>query len=83
MSLAMHGEQNVVASFDHHPPDYILLMETNEIAYGACTFGLDYGRELSAWIAAHYRYTGKFSSGTRPIQLWKFDPATQRNPARQ
>jgi len=74
MTLAMFGEQNVVAAFNRHAPDYILIMEVSEEAFGARTFGLDYGLQLSAWIAAHYRYAGKFSSGSRPIELWKLDP---------
>jgi hypothetical protein len=78
MTLAMFGEQNVVDAFDRHPPDYILIIEVSEDAFGARTFGRDYGKELSFWIAAHYRYAGKFSSGSHPIELWKYDPARKR-----
>jgi hypothetical protein len=79
MALAMYGEQNVLQAFDRHPPDYVLIMEIDQSGLGASTFGRDYGRELSLWIASHYRYAGKFSGGSHPIELWKFDPAGGRH----
>jgi len=80
MALSMFGQQNVIDAFNRHPPDYILIMETDESAFGARTFGRDYGLRLSAWIASHYRYAGKFSSGARPIELWKIDSRASPDP---
>jgi hypothetical protein len=74
MGLAIFGEQNVAEAFDRHPPDYILIMEVQEDAFGARTFDRDYGLRLSTWISSNYRYIGKFSSGSRPIELWIFNP---------
>jgi hypothetical protein len=71
MALAMFGEQTIVAAFDRSPPQYILLMHVDEQAFGAHTFGRDYGLKLDAWIDSHYRYTGTFSNGRYPIDLWK------------
>jgi hypothetical protein len=75
MALAMFGEQDVVQAFDRHPPDYILIMEVQETAFGARTFGRDYGLQLSSWIGSNYRHAGNFPAGSHPIELWKFDPA--------
>ena len=72
MGLAMYGQSNVVAAFDHSPPDYILIMDFPETAFGAASFGRDYGLSLSSWIARHYRPIGIFAGGDHPIELWKF-----------
>jgi hypothetical protein len=75
MTLAMFGEKNVVRAFDRNPPDYILIMEAQETAFGARTFGRDYGLQLSSWIVSNYRHAGRFPTGSHPIELWEFDPA--------
>ncbi|HEX4054994.1 MAG TPA: glycosyltransferase family 39 protein [Tepidisphaeraceae bacterium] len=71
MSLAMSGPDNVLAAFDRNPPDFILLMDFPEPAFGARTFGRDYALPLSHWIAQHYRRIATFHGGEHPIDLWK------------
>lgn len=71
MSLAMSGPANVLAAFDRNPPDFILLMDFPETAFGARTFGRDYALSLSHWIAQHYRRIATFPGGEHPIDLWE------------
>jgi hypothetical protein len=71
MGMQINGEQNVFAAFQRHPPDYVLVMETQEAHFGASAFGKDYGRELWLWIRGNYRYEGTFAAGRQPIEMWK------------
>jgi len=73
MGMQMYGEQNVFDAFQRHPPDYLLVMETQESHFGASAFGKDYGRELWLWIRGNYRYEGTFAAGRQPIEMWKSD----------
>ncbi len=71
MGMQINGEQNVFDAFQRHPPDYLLVMETQESHFGASAFGKDYGRELWLWIRGNYRYEGTFAAGRQPIEMWK------------
>ncbi len=75
MGLNLYGQSNVTAAFDTHPPDIILIMDFPETAFGARTFGRDYGLQLSSWIAHHYRPIAIFSDGDHPIDVWLHLPA--------
>jgi hypothetical protein len=75
MGLNLYGESNVTFAFNNQPPDYILIMDFSETAFGARTFGRDYGLDLSSWIAHHYRPIAIFSTGDHPIYLWRHLPA--------
>jgi hypothetical protein len=70
MGLNLYGESTITSAFDNHPPDLILIMDFPEIAFGARTFGRDYGLQLSTWIIQHYRPVIIFNTGDRPIEVW-------------
>ncbi|MGD0464861.1 MAG: glycosyltransferase family 39 protein [Tepidisphaeraceae bacterium] len=70
MGLNLYGQSAVTAAFDRHPPDFILIMDFPTTAFGARTFGRDYGLQLSSWIARHYRPIVIFSGGDHPIDVW-------------
>jgi hypothetical protein len=70
MGLNLYGESTITSAFGEHPPDLILIMDFPEIAFGARTFGRDYGLQLSTWIIQHYRPVIIFNTGDRPIEVW-------------
>jgi hypothetical protein len=70
MGLNLYGESTIRSAFDDYPPDFILIMDFPEIAFGARTFGRDYGLQLSTWIIQHYRPVEIFNTGDRPIEIW-------------
>ena len=74
MGLNLYGESNVSSAFNNQPPECILIMDFLETAFGARTFGRDYGLELSSWIAHHYRPIAIFSTGDHPIDVWLHRP---------
>jgi hypothetical protein len=53
-ALQMFDEHTIVASFEAHPPDYVLLFHRETPEYGAALFGRDYGRDLFSWVMEHY-----------------------------
>ena len=48
--LQMFDERTIVASFEAHPPDYVLLSHRDSPEYGAAYFGRDYAQKLSTWV---------------------------------
>ncbi len=44
--LALHGEQQIAASFAAHPPDFIVVFVKNQVEYGEGIFGHGYARQL-------------------------------------
>jgi 4-amino-4-deoxy-L-arabinose transferase-like glycosyltransferase len=53
-ALIMYGQQQMLADFERHPPDYIAIFNHDSAEYGARFFGIDYGQELVRWIGQHY-----------------------------
>jgi hypothetical protein len=53
--LILFGEERMLESFEHDPPDYVVRVCRNTSEYGARSFGFDYGRALDAWIRRNYR----------------------------
>ncbi|MBI3319024.1 MAG: hypothetical protein HYZ89_00325 [Candidatus Omnitrophica bacterium] len=53
--LVWWGEKEAIASFQAHPPDYIVLVHRDTAEDGFRFFGRDYGQRLYAWIQEHYR----------------------------
>lgn len=52
--LIMFGENNILAAYQAHPPDVLVLIDRNTIEYGAQYFGRDYGKPLWTWITSNY-----------------------------
>jgi hypothetical protein len=50
------GEEIVLASLEHRPPDYVLLVHKDTSEFGYWTFGDDpyYGQRIMTWINRHY-----------------------------
>jgi hypothetical protein len=53
-SLEMFDEGRIIASFEAHPPDYVLFLPRSTSEYGARLFGRDYGRSLYSWLIERY-----------------------------
>jgi hypothetical protein len=53
--LVLFGEPNIVAAFDAHPPDVVLLVHKSTAEYGVPFFGRDYGQAFGRWLQEHYR----------------------------
>jgi hypothetical protein len=64
--LLMFGEERILADFAARPPEWIVLAHKPTAEYGLPFFGQDYGRELFAWIRAHYAVAAAF--GGPPLQ---------------
>jgi hypothetical protein len=53
--VAMFGQQNILADFRAHPPDYMLLvLRSDATEYGYRSFDLDYGAQIVEWIRQNY-----------------------------
>ena len=54
--IASFGQENMVAAFCSHPPDYVMLVHRDGSEYGADFFGRQksFGGELLEWINANY-----------------------------
>jgi hypothetical protein len=63
MEMAQLGEANVLRQFQKTPPDLILLLDEDFTNDGYRGFGIDYGRDLAAWIGKEYQIAGHFSRG--------------------
>jgi hypothetical protein len=53
--LVLFGERDIVAAFDAHPPDVVLLVHKSTAEYGYPFFGRDYATELGRWLTENYR----------------------------
>jgi hypothetical protein len=53
--LIMFGEDNMVAAFDAHPPDFILLARHYKSDFVFPGFGQTYGQRLYAWVMRNYQ----------------------------
>ena len=52
--LMMFGEENMVAAFRSHPPDYVVLVHKDTREYELPYFGQDYGQKIYSWVMAYY-----------------------------
>lgn len=53
--VIMFGQENVLADFQAHPPDYlVLVLNSDPASYGYRSFAADYGAEIYKWVRAHY-----------------------------
>ncbi len=52
--VGLFGEEQMLISFQDHPPDWIVIVPKNTNEYGYRGFGLDYGRQIIAWVWQNY-----------------------------
>jgi hypothetical protein len=52
--VGLFGEEQILASFQNHPPDWIAVVPKNTDEYGYRGFGVDYGQQITAWIWQNY-----------------------------
>jgi hypothetical protein len=53
--LLLFGESKMLASLKAHPPDFVFIVHKDTTEFGVPFFGVDYGRDLYAWIMTNYR----------------------------
>jgi hypothetical protein len=55
--LLAFGQSNMVADFESHAPDYVMLIQRDDAEYGVKYFGqeAEFGLELMGWIRRNYR----------------------------
>lgn len=66
--MIVFGEDAMVASFQAHPPDYVLLVDKDTSEFGVGAFGVDpnYGRRIMTWVDQHYDEAALF--GAEPFR---------------
>jgi len=60
--VAYFGEQNILASLQASPPDYIALVDRDTSDFGSRAFGIDYAAGIGAWITRNYEPVKLFGS---------------------
>jgi hypothetical protein len=68
--LLVHGERRVLAAYQQHPPDYLVLVHYDTLEFGARFFGRDYARQLFSWIREEYATIRVI--GARPFEGDRF-----------
>ena len=63
-NFIFYGERTILASFQEHRPDFILIAHKDTSEFGYQYFGRDYAKELFAWIRRNYE--GLTLIGERP-----------------
>lgn len=53
--FVLFGGDRLLASLVRDPPEFIALVDRPTEEYGLPVFGRDYGRDMSAWVAARYQ----------------------------
>lgn len=61
-SIMLYGEEEILKSFERHPPDWIALIHRDDSEYGPRFFGQDYGLLLSRWITRNYIFTNRIGA---------------------
>ena len=64
--LIIFGEDNILRSFQEHPPDFVMLVHKDTAEFGYQFFGRDYGTSIDQWIQSHYEEV--WLIGNRPFQ---------------
>ena len=54
VEVMIFGEDEILASFKSHPPDFLMLVHQDGSEFGPRFFGTDYARKIGAWITADY-----------------------------
>jgi hypothetical protein len=66
IEMSLFGEREMLAAYEAHPPDLVLVTHVDTSEYGTRYFGVDYGRDFARWIVGHYRRVQIF--GDPPLQ---------------
>lgn len=70
LPLTAFNEARILASFQLHPPDYVILTHFDAWESGVRFFGRDFGQQLYSWIQGHYREVKLI--GAPPLQDERF-----------
>lgn len=57
LEIIINGEDEMIKSFQRHPPNYVVLIHRDTSEYGFRFFGKDYGKSLWNWITENYVFT--------------------------
>ena len=68
--LIMFGEDPILAEYQKHPPDLLVILGTNLGEYGYKSFP-QYAPKLAAWIDASYRVVTRGGSKDQPWSVWR------------
>jgi hypothetical protein len=66
IEMKLFGERAMLAAYEAHPPDVVLVTHVDTRAYGTKYFGTDYGGDFARWLVQHYRRVQIF--GDPPLQ---------------
>ncbi len=66
------GEQNMLATYEKNPPDYIVLVQRDSSEYGVPYFGAQkgFGLDVMKWV--HQNYKPVYLIGSEPLQSGAF-----------
>lgn len=80
--VMVFGEERILAAFETHPPDAVVLVHRDTAEYGARFFGSDYGQRLMGFVRG--RYATALRSGGPPLRpgtLFGVEVLVPRRPA--
>jgi hypothetical protein len=68
LEVAAYGEENILKSYQAHPPDYITLIHRDSSEFGLGYFGQDprYGAAMMRWVKENYEPVWLY--GSEPLQ---------------
>jgi hypothetical protein len=64
--IVLFGERRILRAFEAAPPDFVIITHKNTAEYGYPFFGVDYARDLGAWLRREYQAVQVF--GDPPLQ---------------
>ena len=64
------GEERMLSAFEAKPPKWVALVHKSTAEFGVPFFGRDYGKQLGAWLRAHYRPV--WQAGAVPLDGYEF-----------
>jgi hypothetical protein len=71
--LLLFGEQNMATAMEKSPPDFIFIVHKDTSEFGERFFGVDYGKQLGAWIGEHYHQRQVLTDlGAPPLRDHRF-----------
>jgi hypothetical protein len=79
--VAYFGEENILASLQAAPPDYIALVDKDTSPFGPRAFGRDYAAAIGAWITENYEPVKLF--GSYPFYTGRFGVLVLKHKASQ
>ncbi len=81
--MALFGEDQLLASYQSQPPDFIAIVPGELAEFGYRGFGIDYALKITRWIQANYVLISRPRPGNDQILLLKrASPATNQSRAK-